>query len=168
MTRWGRWSTGNCARNLNLNIRSNAISTNQNRSWRIRHKIFWDFEIQRDHLISTRHADLTIINKKKEENLWIVNFSIPEDHRMKLKEWQVLGLCQITKKTVEHEGDSDTYCYWCTLNNPQRLGKGFKKLEIRGWMETIQTTALLKTARILRRALKTRRVLLSHQWKTIS
>ena len=28
------------------------------------HKVLWDFEIQTDHLISTRWPDLVIINKK--------------------------------------------------------------------------------------------------------
>ena len=29
------------------------------------HKLLWDFEIQTDHLISTRRPDLVIINKKR-------------------------------------------------------------------------------------------------------
>ena len=29
---------------------------------------------------------------------------------------------------MEHEGDSDTNCDWCTQNNPQRIGKGTGKL----------------------------------------
>ena len=34
------------------------------------HKLLWDFEIQTDHLISTRRPDLVILKKKKEiENL---------------------------------------------------------------------------------------------------
>ena len=35
------------------------------------------------------------------------------------------------------------------------LLKGLEDLEIGGWIETIQTTALLRTARILRRVLET-------------
>ena len=50
------------------------------------------------------------------------------------------------------------------------LLKGLEDLEVGGRVETIQTTALLKTARILRRVLKTWRDLLSLnlQWKIIS
>ena len=50
------------------------------------------------------------------------------------------------------------------------LFKGLEDLEIGGRIETIQTTALLRTARILRRVLDTWRELLSLklQWKTIS
>ena len=49
------------------------------------------------------------------------------------------------------------------------LLKGLEGLEVGGWVETIQTTALLKNARILRRVLETWGDLLSVrlQWKTI-
>ena len=33
------------------------------------HKLFWDFEIQTDHLVSARQPDLVIVKKKKKENL---------------------------------------------------------------------------------------------------
>ena len=50
------------------------------------------------------------------------------------------------------------------------LLKGLEDLEVGGRVETIQTTALLRTARILRRVLETWGDLLSLklQWKTIS
>ena len=50
------------------------------------------------------------------------------------------------------------------------LLKGIEDLEVGGRVETIQTTALLKTARILRRVLETWGDLLSLnlQWKTPS
>ena len=50
------------------------------------------------------------------------------------------------------------------------LLKGLEDLEVGGRVETIQTIALLKTARILRRVLETWGDLLSLklQWKTIS
>ena len=48
-------------------------------------KILWDFEIQMDHLISTRQQDHVIVDKKK-RTCWIVEFAIPADHRIKLKE----------------------------------------------------------------------------------
>ena len=50
------------------------------------------------------------------------------------------------------------------------LLKGLEDLEVGGRVETIQTTALLRTARILRRVLETWGDLLSLklQWKTVS
>ena len=51
------------------------------------HKDLWDFEIQTDHLISTRRPDQVIINKKKQKkNSRIVDFAGPVDHKVKLKE----------------------------------------------------------------------------------
>ena len=49
------------------------------------HKLPWDFDIQPNHLISTRRPDFIIINKNQKREiteLWIV----PADHRVKLKE----------------------------------------------------------------------------------
>ena len=46
------------------------------------HKLLWDFDIQTDHLISTRRSDLIIINN----NNSIVDFDVPANHRVKLKE----------------------------------------------------------------------------------
>ena len=56
---------------------------------------------------------------------------------------------------MKHESDGDTNCNWCTQNSHQRLVPGGEDLEIRGGVETIQTTALLRSARILRRVLET-------------
>ena len=52
----------------------------------------------------------------------------------------------------------------------KRLSKGLEDLKIGERVETIQTTALLRTTRILRRVLETWGDLLSLklQWKTIS
>ena len=52
----------------------------------------------------------------------------------------------------------------------KRLLKGLEDLEVGGRVETIQTTALLRRARKLRRVLETWGDLLSlkFQWKTIS
>ena len=57
---------------------------------------------------------------------------------------------------------------FCTVT--KGLLKGLEDLEVGGRVETIQTTALLRTARILRRVLETWGDLLSLklQWKTIS
>ena len=51
------------------------------------HKLLWDFDIQTNHLISARRPDLIISNKKKKNRISkIVDFAVPEDHRIKLKE----------------------------------------------------------------------------------
>ena len=58
------------------------------------------------------------------------------------------------KKTMEHESDSDN-CNWHTRHSHQRIGTGTGGYGIRGRVETIQTTALLRSARILRRVRET-------------
>ena len=49
------------------------------------HKLLWDFNIHRDHRISARRPDLIIINKKT-RICKTVDFIVPADHRIKLKE----------------------------------------------------------------------------------
>ena len=49
-------------------------------------KLQWDFNVETDHLISTRRQDLIIINKKKKRICKIVDFAASADHRIKLKE----------------------------------------------------------------------------------
>ena len=50
------------------------------------HKLLWDVNIQTDHLIPVRRPDLIIINKKKKRICKIVDFAVPADHRINLKE----------------------------------------------------------------------------------
>ena len=54
------------------------------------HKLLWAFDIQTDHLISARKPDLLIINQKKKKKkkriCKFVDFAVPADHRIKLKE----------------------------------------------------------------------------------
>ena len=52
------------------------------------HKLLWDLDVQTDHLISPRRPNLIIINKQKKKNkiCKIVDFAIPADQRIKLKE----------------------------------------------------------------------------------
>ena len=52
------------------------------------HKFRWDFDIHTDHLISARRPDLIIINKIK-KICKIVDFAVPADHRIKLKECEM-------------------------------------------------------------------------------
>ena len=84
------------------------------------HKLLWDFNIQTDHLIPARRPNLIIINKKK-RTCKIVDFAVPADHRIKLKECKkrdkYLDLARELKKTMEHAGDNYTNCNWCVWNS---------------------------------------------------
>ena len=136
------------------------------------HNFLWDFNIQTDHLIPARRPDLMIIYKKK----WTcktVDFAVPANHRVKLKN---------VKRRIS---TSNLLWNWKKMRNMQvtiipivigafgtvikGLLKGLEDLEIGGRVETIQTTALLRTARIVIRVLETwgDLLLLRLQWKTI-
>ena len=97
--------------------------------------------------------------EKKTRTFKIVDVFVSVELRIKLKEsekkYNYLGLARELKKNTEHEGDSYTNRDWCFWNSHQRIFKG-----IRGhgkWRKSgdFQTTALLRTARILRRILQT-------------
>ena len=55
------------------------------------------------------------------------------------------------KKVNENKGGDDKNCNWYPWNGLQRFGKGLEELVIGGRAKTIQTTSLLRSARIMRR-----------------
>ena len=79
-------------------------------------KLLWDFDIQTDHRISARRPDLIIIKKKK--ICKIVDFAVPADHRVKLKECEkrdkYLDLARELKIIMEYEG-RQLYQFWLML-----------------------------------------------------
>ena len=83
-----------------------------------------------------------------------MDFVVPADHRVKLKESEknnkYLDFLRKLKKTVEHESDN-----YILDTVTEGLIKELEDLEITGQMETIQSTVLLRLARLLRRVLET-------------
>ncbi len=122
------------------------------------HKLLWNFDIQTDHQISARRPDLIITNKKK-STCKIVDFAVPTDHRIKLKE------CEKKNKYIDSARELKKLWNMKVTIIPIVIGafgtvtkgllKGLEDLEVGGRVETIQTTALLKMARIQRRILET-------------
>ena len=137
------------------------------------HKLLLDLDIQTDHLISARRPDLIIINAKK-KTCKIVDFAVPADHRIKLKESEkkdkYLDLSRELKKLWNMKLRIKLIVIGAFGTVTKGLLKGLEDLEVGGWVETIQTTGLLKMARILRRVLETWGDLVSPnlQWKTTS
>ena len=136
------------------------------------HKLLWDFNIQTDHLIPARWPDLIIINKKT-RICKIVDFAVPADHRINQeseKKDKYLNLAREIKKLWNMKVTIVPIVIGALGTVTKRLLKGLEDLEIGGQVETIQTTALLRTARILTRVLETWGDLLSLKlkWKTIS
>ena len=122
------------------------------------HKLLWDFDVQMDHLISVRRPDLIIIDKKKKKICKIVDFAVPADHRIKLKECEkkdkYLDLARELKKLWNMKVTIIPIVIGAFGTVTNGLLKGLEDVEVGGREETIQTTALLKTARILRRVLR--------------
>ena len=122
------------------------------------HKLLWDFDIHTDHLISARRPNLIIINKLK-RTCKIVDFAVPADHRIKLKQCEkkdkYLDLARELKKLWNIHVTIISIVIGAFGTVTKGLLKGLEDLEVGGRVETIQTTALLRTARILRRVLET-------------
>ena len=122
------------------------------------HNLLRIFDIQTDHLISVRRPDLIIINEKK-KICKMVDFSVPADHRIKLKEFEkknkYLDLARkLKKKTWKMKVTIIPIVIGAFGTVTKGLLKGMEDLEVGGRVETIQTSALLKTARILRRIME--------------
>ena len=135
MTGWERQSTGNCARDWNLNKLTNGIihkpeSVLQNET----HKI------QMDHAVLARRQNLALI-KKELSSQFLLSQRIT-----KWNDRQILGPCQRAEESMEHESDGDINSRWSIWNGSQKPGKRLGKLEMRGRIETIHTTELLKSA----------------------
>ena len=118
------------------------------------HKLQWDFNIQTDHLIPARRLDLIIINKRKRISK-TVDFADPADHRINLKESEkkdkYLYLTRELKKKLWNIKVTIVPIVIGALGTVTKgLLKGLEDLEVGGRVETIQTTALLRTAKILR------------------
>ena len=122
------------------------------------HKLLWDFNIQTDHLIPARRPDLIIINRKKRICI-IVDFAVPADHRINLKECEkkhkYLDLARELKKLWNMKVTIVPIVIGALGTITKGLLKGLENLKVGGRVETIQMTALLRTARILRRVLDT-------------
>ena len=87
----------------------------------------------------------------------IVDFAVPADHRIKLKECEkkdkCLNLAQELKKLWNMKVTIISVVIGAFGTVTKGLLKRLENLEVGGRVETIQTTALLRMSRILRRVL---------------
>ena len=110
---------------------------------------------------------------KKKRICKIVDFSVSADHKIKLKECEkkdkYLDLARELKKLWNMKVTIVRIVFGAFGTITKGLLKGLEDLEVGGRVETIQMTALLRTARILRKVLEIWGDLLSLrlQWKTI-
>ena len=87
-----------------------------------------------------------------------MDFAVPADHRIKLKECEkkdkYLDIARELTKLWNMKGTIIPIVTGVFGKVTKGLLKGLEDLEIRGRVETIRTTTLLRTARILRRVLE--------------
>ena len=128
------------------------------------HKLLWDFDTQTDNLISARRPDLIIINKKKRKfaKLSTLLSRLTTEYLKECeKRDKYLDLLRELKKLWNMKVTIILLVIGTFGKATKGLLKGLEDLEVGGRVETIQTTALLKTARIVRRVLETREDMLS-------
>ena len=133
-----------------------------------------EFEVQTDYQIFARRPDIMIIKKKRKRICKIVDFAVPVDHRRKLKECEKKNIYLDLARELKNIWNMKVAIIpivsgaFCTVT--KELLKGLEDLEVGSRVETMRTTALLRSARILRRFLETGGDLLSLklQRKTIS
>ena len=122
-------------------------------------KLFWDFNFFTDRVIEARRPDIMVPNKETKECL-IVDTAVPGDTRVTTKEdekiekyselcrelWRLWGVkCRVVPIVVGALG---------TI--PTRFSAHLEMLDINISVETIQKSAILGTARILRKVLEAR------------
>ena len=127
-TEWERWSTGNCARNLNFSIRKNDICTTQNPPGK------WDTQTSLGICETNWSRNLGLMTwrydsqqKKKKRSYRKLNFALLTDHSIKLKESEKKDKYPDLArqlKILEHKRDSHTNCYWWSWYSHQKIDKG--------------------------------------------
>ena len=124
------------------------------------HNILWDFEIQTDDLILTRRPDhVTVDEREKKKTCWIVNFAVLADYRVKTKDIKKRDKCLYLDRELKNLWKMGVTVIPIVISAlgtiPKGLIRRLEKLEFTGRAETIQTTTLPKSPRILRRVLET-------------
>ena len=88
-----------------------------------------------------------------------MDFALPGDHRIKLKECERKGKYLNLSRELKNQWSMKVIIIPIVIDAFNTVTKGLltglEDLEFGGWVETIQTTALLRTARILRKVLET-------------
>ena len=103
------------------------------------HKLLWDFNMQTDSQIPARRPDLIIINRKK-RICKFVDFAIPADHRINLKECEkkdkYIDLGRELKRLWNMKVTIAPIVIGALSTITKGLLKGLEDLEVGGRVET--------------------------------
>ena len=87
------------------------------------HILLWDFHIQTDHLISARRPDLIIINENK-RTCKMVDFTVPIDDRVKLKESEKkMKYIDFAKELKKLWYMNRNWCFWYSHQRDRMIWK---------------------------------------------
>ena len=131
-------------------MRTNGTCTAQHLSWRIkRANSSWILKHKRIKLLFARQSDVKVINNKKKKKKKSTCRIVKVKRRISsyLGNWK--------KNPVKHESHGDTDCNWCSWYSHQWISTKTRGLRNKNRVDTIQTTVLLSSARILRRKQET-------------
>ena len=119
--------------------------------------MLWDFEVQTDHHIEARRPDLIIVDKER-NTCQIVDFAIPGDHRVETKEKEKREKYQDLARELQVLWNKKVSVIPLVIGAlgtaPKSLRNRLHQIGIQTKIETMQTTVLLNTARIIRKVLE--------------
>ena len=107
-------------------------------------KVLWDINIQRDNLIEARRPDLIVIDKKEQKGI-IIDIAVPTDVRVEEKEKGKVELINVEIVPV---------VIWALGSVSEEFNRRMGKQRITCNVGVMQKTALLGTAKILRKVLE--------------
>ena len=121
-------------------------------------KILWDFNIQCDHVIESRRPDIVVVLKKEKE-CKIIDIAVPGDCRICEKETEKIEKYDELKREIRKlwtmkKVEVIPIVVGALGAVSKKLDKWIEKLGIQIKIELLQKTALLGTARILRKSLE--------------
>ena len=121
------------------------------------YKTYWDFMIQCDRMIEARKPDVVLLEKRTKD-VRIIDIAIPGDKRVKDKEIEKLEKYQVLKEEVRRLWKMKTVTVLPIVIGAlgavsQRFTGYVNKIGANIRLEIIQKTALLGTARLLRKVL---------------
>jgi hypothetical protein len=124
-------------------------------------KLLWDFNIYTDCVIEARRPDIVLVKKETRECL-VIDIAVPGDVRIEGKEDEKIDkygdLCRELKRLWDVRCTVVPVIVGALGTIPKRLSSFLALLDINLSVETIQKSALLGTARILRKVLETETV----------
>ena len=120
-------------------------------------QLLGNFEVQTDLHIEARRPDLLIVDKEK-NTCQIVDFAIPADHRVEMKGREKREKYQELARELQILWNKRVTVIPIVIGAlgtvPKSLKNRLDQIGIRTKIETMQATALLNTARILRNVLE--------------